>query len=134
MDPSKSLSASDERQIQQVNQRCKQKEEEDFDAAILKQMNLHANDDLCDLLSDDQGVVDQDSQISNDCVSIVSNQQPQCRICWMDEYCEDNPLLQVCQCRGGVEFIHYDCLKNWLKTKEYRQQTTHYTSIYWRQF
>lgn len=134
VDPSKSLSASDEDQIQQVDKRRKLKKAEDFDAAVLNQLNMLANDDVCDLLSDDVGVVDQDSQISNDCVSIVSNQQPQCRICWMDEYCEENPLLQVCLCRGGVEFIHYDCLKNWLKTKEYRHVTTHYTSIYWRQF
>lgn len=60
--------------------------------------------------------------------------EAQCRLCWDTEFDSDNPLIQICQCRGGVEFIHYHCLQSWLKTKEYRQVTTHYTSLYWNQF
>ena len=75
-----------------------------------------------------------DSLLSNDCISIVTNSIPHCRVCWMDEDTDDNPLLKVCHCKGSAEFIHYECLKNWLKTKEYRQPTLHYTTIYWRQF
>lgn len=33
-----------------------------------------------------------------------------------------------------MQYIHFMCLQQWLKTKEYQQQSTHYTSIYWRQF
>lgn len=33
-----------------------------------------------------------------------------------------------------MEFIHYLCLQSWLKTKEYRQISPHFTSIYWSQF
>ena len=47
--------------------------------------------------------------------------QAQCRLCWDSEFDEVNPLLQICKCRGGVEFIHFNCVKSWLKTKEYRQ-------------
>ena len=35
---------------------------------------------------------------------------------------------------GGLQYIHYDCLKSWFKTKEYRQVSVHYTSIYWNHF
>lgn len=56
----------------------------------------------------------------------------QCRLCWDNEFTVDNPLLQICKCRGGVEFIHFECVRGWLKTKEYRQSSVHYTSIYWR--
>lgn len=49
--------------------------------------------DICDMLSDDKGILELDSKISNDLISVVSNSVPQCRVCWMDEDTEENPLL-----------------------------------------
>jgi E3 ubiquitin-protein ligase DOA10 len=42
-----------------------------------------------------------------DHVSITSKSNPNCRICWDDDFNVENPLLQICKCRGGVEFIHF---------------------------
>ena len=40
-----------------------------------------------------------------------------CRFCWDNTNTVENPLLSVCKCSGGVGFVHYTCLKYWLKTK-----------------
>ena len=40
-----------------------------------------------------------------------------CRFCWDSVNVIDNPLLSVCKCSGGVGYVHYVCLKYWLKTK-----------------
>jgi len=44
-------------------------------------------------------------------------EKPQCRFCWGDENTLENPLLSSCKCSGGVRFIHFLCLRQWLKTK-----------------
>ena len=40
-----------------------------------------------------------------------------CRICFVDEDEADNPLVTVCKCSGSMKYIHYNCLKMWLKNK-----------------
>ena len=72
------------------------------------------------------------NELSNeDHVSIYSKTDPSCRICWGENNTRANPLLRVCLCRGGVEFIHYECIRSWLKTKERRVTRLHSTVIYW---
>ena len=44
-----------------------------------------------------------------------SEEQVTCRFCWGNEE-EDNPLILACKCRGSVGLIHFECLKNWIKT------------------
>ena len=39
-----------------------------------------------------------------------SEEETKCRLCWDTSNTAENPLMHVCQCRGGVEFIHYKCL------------------------
>ena len=39
----------------------------------------------------------------------------QCKVCWDNSSTKENPLLNSCQCDGSVRFIHYECLKYWLK-------------------
>jgi E3 ubiquitin-protein ligase DOA10 len=43
---------------------------------------------------------------------------PFCKICWVNDTSFENPLLSSCSCKGGVQFIHYQCLKQWLGTKK----------------
>lgn len=38
---------------------------------------------------------------------------PTCRIC-LDGFEEGNPLIEPCQCRGSVQYIHVDCLVHWI--------------------
>jgi len=40
-----------------------------------------------------------------------------CKVCWSSEQTTENPLLNSCKCDGSVRFIHFECLKQWLKTK-----------------
>lgn len=47
----------------------------------------------------------------------VDKESPLCRFCWGSEISLANPLLSSCKCNGGIRYIHYVCLKEWLNTK-----------------
>lgn len=40
-----------------------------------------------------------------------------CRVCLSDDYDINNPLISPCKCSGTMKNIHFECLKNWLKSK-----------------
>ena len=40
-----------------------------------------------------------------------------CRICYIEDDTEENPLIQPCICSGTMKYIHLDCLKQWIATK-----------------
>jgi len=40
-----------------------------------------------------------------------------CRICYCNDIEVDSPLLNPCSCSGGVKYIHFSCLKQWLQSK-----------------
>lgn len=41
-----------------------------------------------------------------------------CRVCYCgEESATENPLLNICECKGSMKYIHYECLKNWLDSK-----------------
>jgi hypothetical protein len=40
-----------------------------------------------------------------------------CRICYCDDREVESPLLNPCNCSGGVKYIHFSCLQQWLKSK-----------------
>ena len=40
-----------------------------------------------------------------------------CRICYMEEGGEENPLVQPCTCTGSMKYIHLSCLKQWIGTR-----------------
>ncbi|XP_059807261.1 uncharacterized protein LOC132381684 [Hypanus sabinus] len=40
-----------------------------------------------------------------------------CRICLVPGGTLLNPLLEPCKCVGSLQFVHQDCLKEWLKAK-----------------
>lgn len=46
----------------------------------------------------------------------VGEEAVQCRFCWDGQESDDNPLILACKCAGSVGYIHYECLKNWIKT------------------
>lgn len=59
----------------------------------------------------------------------------QCRFCWCTEDSEDNPLILACKCAGSVGYIHYMCLKNWIKTQRHvKEYGENVTSYYWKKF
>lgn len=49
------------------------------------------------------------------------NQDGLCRICFDGSSTEDNPKIRLCKCK---DFIHYECLKLWIKTKKNKKKNT----------
>jgi hypothetical protein len=49
--------------------------------------------------------------------SNVSYTEPICRICF-DVQSSDHALITPCKCTGSVKYIHEDCLKVWLLSKQ----------------
>jgi len=41
-----------------------------------------------------------------------------CRVCYCgEESPAENPLINPCECKGSMKYIHYECLKSWLDAK-----------------
>lgn len=40
-----------------------------------------------------------------------------CKICYSNESNIDNPLINICLCKGGIGYAHYNCIKTWMSTK-----------------
>uniref|UniRef100_A0A4W4HCU1 RING-type E3 ubiquitin transferase n=1 Tax=Electrophorus electricus TaxID=8005 RepID=A0A4W4HCU1_ELEEL len=40
-----------------------------------------------------------------------------CRICQMKEESSSNPLIEPCRCTGSLQYVHQDCIKQWLRSK-----------------
>ena len=45
------------------------------------------------------------------------NEDTLCKICYSNENEENNPLVNLCKCSGGIRFAHYECIKKWMETK-----------------
>ena len=57
-----------------------------------------------------------ESKLINNNLIIKKKKYP-CRICYSEEDLNENPLISPCKCSGSMKYIHYNCLKNWLKSK-----------------
>ena len=54
-----------------------------------------------------------------------------CRICYMEEENEENPLVQPCICSGSMKYIHFNCLKHWINTRSFdKVESNELCSIY----
>ena len=41
-----------------------------------------------------------------------------CRICYSGEIDKENdPMVHLCNCKGGINYAHFNCIKHWMKTK-----------------
>jgi hypothetical protein len=73
--------------------------------------------------------------IEIDCGVVDATQSDiQCKVCWSNEQSNSNPLLNSCKCDGSVRFIHYECLKHWLKQKMQKKEESNLISYSWKQF
>lgn len=45
------------------------------------------------------------------------NSEVLCKICYGDSNEDNNPLVHLCNCTGGIRFAHYQCIKKWMETK-----------------
>ena len=48
----------------------------------------------------------------------IPNDERICKICYSEENDrENNPLVHLCNCNGGLRFSHFMCIKKWMETK-----------------
>ena len=57
-----------------------------------------------------------------------------CRFCWQGSMSAENPLLCSCKCDGTMKFLHYLCLKEWIKTKVVHKHNACVNSYLWKTF
>lgn len=44
-------------------------------------------------------------------------------------------MILACKCRGSVGLIHFECLKNWIRTQRHtKEYGENVTSYYWKKF
>ena len=46
-----------------------------------------------------------------------------CRICYCSKNKKENPLIYPCKCDGSMKYIHYKCLKNWINSKIFEENS-----------
>ena len=59
---------------------------------------------------------------------------PQCRFCWGQNTEGNNPLISSCKCKGGIRYIHLNCLMQWLSAKKNIKNGDNYCSYFWKSF
>jgi len=76
----------------------------------------------------------EEEAVEIDCgvVDPTKNPDIQCKVCWDNSSTTENPLLNSCQCDGSVRFIHYECLKYWLKQKMAKKEEPNLISYTWK--
>ena len=108
----------------------------DRSASPVKQ-RYRTNQESGDALdADSENEFNAEEAIEIDCgvVESVEGSEVQCKVCWSTEQTRHNPLLNSCKCDGSVRFIHYECLKFWLKQKMAVKEEPNQVSYIWKQF
>ena len=78
----------------------------------------------------------EEEAVEIDCGVVDPTSAPdiQCKVCWDNSSTPQNPLLNSCQCDGSCKYIHYECLKTWLKQKMVKKEEENLISYTWKQF
>jgi E3 ubiquitin-protein ligase DOA10 len=45
----------------------------------------------------------------------MQSEKPICRFCFASSSTKQNPLIEPCECRGSIRFVHQHCLNRWRK-------------------
>ncbi len=61
-------------------------------------------------------------------------ERPLCRFCWGEELTHNNPLLSTCKCCGGIKYIHFLCLKEWLNSKRHVKEQSNLVTLSYKCF
>ena len=46
---------------------------------------------------------------------------------------DDDPLISPCKCDGTMKYIHFNCLKSWLESKQDSKVSEYAYSYYWKE-
>lgn len=85
-------------------------------------------------IDEDEDEIAEEEMVEIECGIASADDAIQCKVCWSDEQTTANPLLSSCNCDGSVRFIHFDCLKHWLKQKMSLKEGVNSVSYTWKQF
>ena len=55
-----------------------------------------------------------------------------CKICLMDGFTEENPMITPCTCKGTMRYIHLECLQRWLNSKITTRERGNSRSYSWK--
>ena len=67
---------------------------------------------------------DKEKELDDKCDS-KSVSEKLCRICFRTDDCVEDPLFSPCKCSGLMMYIHFNCLKEWLKNKLVTKETNY---------
>ena len=62
------------------------------------------------------------------------NLKPTCRICFLTNSDEENPLISPCKCSGSMKYIHYLCLKKCIEIKIIKKSEPNFKFYTWKSF
>jgi hypothetical protein len=62
------------------------------------------------------------------------NLKPTCRICFLTNSDEENPLISPCKCSGSMRNIHFLCLKKCIEIKITKKFEQNYQFYSWKSF
>lgn len=92
-------------------------------------------------LTDNEGKSDISAELAQDYVCkedplVESNSSHNffCRFCWEPTNSADDPLIKSCLCSGGVKFVHFLCLRNWIACKMEKLETPILKKFTWASF
>ena len=60
--------------------------------------------------------------------------KPTCRICFLTNSDEENPLISPCKCNGSMKNIHFLCLKKCIEIKIVKKSEQNYKFYSWKSF
>ncbi|CAD8185698.1 unnamed protein product [Paramecium octaurelia] len=49
--------------------------------------------------------------------SYVTNSSATCRFCLMDTQTIEDPFISPCNCKGTCQFVHFNCMKQWIESR-----------------
>jgi len=61
-----------------------------------------------------------------------SDIKKQCRICFMDETDSSEVLVNPCNCKGTSEYVHIQCLQDWINSKLKKKLNAKTACSYWK--
>lgn len=67
-----------------------------------------------------------------DCNDGDPQAKKQCRICLMDEQDTPEALVNPCNCKGTSEYVHIQCLQDWITSKLKKKMNPDTTCFYWK--
>ena len=99
----------------------------------LNEISINKKEDVMDVDLEQQGVynISQNNYGTNPMFDFIyksttpghnPHEEITCKYCFGPENDEENPLVDLCKCTGGIKYSHYNCVKQWMHTKLSRKE------------